>query len=317
MAKKNGKADVIGVLLALAIISGSYGVKVIMPESPTTTDKYQVESKTKTFLGELKDVFLNSLGITLDKTQLPQVETSAPSISVDTSKINEAANGAAKTIAGATQQINGVSIAVPDWDFNTFPNYYTVVGASGIDTKQFPAPGTISYGNLDQLGRSTTAKGSLTFKNVSASYGVRQQFTADDDPSGWHNNTQKTQIMWLNGKSYNGYFWNRSHLIGDALGGDAVRQNVITGTRPQNVGGTDNSGGMRYSEKRAQEWIESHKDGVLYYQAQPMYQGNEVIPKYVIVAMKSSDGRIDEMVVVYNTANGYNIDYNTSEFTAK
>lgn len=72
---------------------------------------------------------------------------------------------------------------------------------------------------------------------------MRQKFSKDADPSGW-GVQDKVKILYSNGKHYKGFFWNRSHLIGDALGGDAIRQNVVTGTRTQNVG-EDAKGGMR------------------------------------------------------------------------
>ena len=105
-------------------------------------------------------------------------------------------------------------------------------------------------------------------------------------------------------------------MIANSLGGNAKRENVITGTRTQNVGEID--GGMRYTEKKAQQWLETHSDGgVLYYQVTPYYHKKELIPRYVIVSMKSSDGEIDEVVVVYNTANGYEINYNDGTFKKK
>lgn len=207
-----------------------------------------------------------------------------------------------------------------NWDIATFPDYYAVAGESGVNEAEFPETGTIVYGDLDYLGRTTQAKGSLTFTNVEGSYGVRQKFGADADPSGWQKQEQKAHIAHANGKAYNGYFWNRSHLIGDALGGDAlggdaIRQNVITGTRTQNVG-QDSKGGMRYPEIKAQEWLESNQTGVLYYGATPVYVGEELVPRYVEVAMKSSDGTIDEKVIVFNTANGYEINYSDGTFNA-
>jgi len=207
-----------------------------------------------------------------------------------------------------------------EWTFDessTLSDYYLVTGTSGIDTSTFPATGTISYGGLDSLGRTLEVKGSLTYAdNVQPSYSYRGTFGADDNPSGWTTN-EKVAIKWKSGKVYHGYFWNRSHLIADSLGGEATKQNAITGTRTQNVGGTDQNGGMRYPEKKAQNWIEEHHDGVLYYSATPVYNGNELVPRTVIVKMLSSDGSIDESVTVYNTANGYMINYATGAFTAE
>lgn len=73
----------------------------------------------------------------------------------------------------------------PTWSIDNFPNYYALAGKSDIDRSDYPEAGKIEYGELDSLGRTTGAKGSLTFKNVEGSYGVRQKFTKDADPSGW------------------------------------------------------------------------------------------------------------------------------------
>lgn len=208
---------------------------------------------------------------------------------------------------------DGSLINLPTWSLDTYPNYYTVIGASNINTSDFPTTGAIEYSDLDSLGRTQIAKGSLTYANVEGSYGVRQSFSSEDDPSGWGNN-DKVSIEWTNNKVYNGYFWNRSHLIADSLGGDAERDNVITGTRNQNVGGTDQNGGMRYTEKKAQKWLENNHSGVLYYSAEPIYNGTELIPHAVIVSMLSSDNSINEKVIVFNNANGYVIDYTNGTY---
>lgn len=214
------------------------------------------------------------------------------------------------------------------WTFNDSPNYYKVIGKSGIDPSVFPKKGQITYGELDSLGRTTTARGSLTYINVEGSYGKRGQFTdsSEGNPSGWVGNKTykdsdgKTKIVryridWLNQEYYLGAFWNKSHLIADSLGGEAIRRNAVTAPRTQNVGSPKNDGGMRYTEKKAQEWLESHQNGVLYYEPKPVYSGNELIPRAVVVSMLSSDKSIDEKVIVYNTANGYTIDYNTGQFS--
>ena len=57
-------------------------------------------------------------------------------------------------------------VSVQTWSIDKYPNYYTVVGKSGINQSDFPEAGKIQYGELDKLGRTTEAKGSLTFKNV-------------------------------------------------------------------------------------------------------------------------------------------------------
>lgn len=218
----------------------------------------------------------------------------------------------------AKVKINGEKIKIPKWSIDEYSNYYVSVGKSSIKPKKFPKNGEIEYGGFDDLGRTTEVKGSLIYQNVENSRGNRLPFATDgsSDPSGWKKNEEKAEIISSNGSKYNGFFWNRSHLIANSLGGNAKRENVITGTRTQNVGEID--GGMRYTEKKAQQWLETHKEGgVLYYQATPYYHKKELIPRYVIVSMKSSDGEIDEVVVVYNTANGYEINYSDGTFKKK
>lgn len=217
-------------------------------------------------------------------------------------------NGATFTLSDKT------TVTLPEWSLSAYPNYYAVVGASSIDKASFPEAGKIVYSSYDSLGRTQIAKGSLTYDNVKGSYGVRQKFTEADKPTGWGNNAI-VEIAWINNKTYRGFMENKSHLIADSLGGDAKQYNIITGTRPQNVGGTDQKGGMRYPEMKAQKWIESHHDGVLYYASEPLYNGNELVPRAVVVSMLSSDSSINERVITFNTANGYTIDYTTGKFT--
>lgn len=212
-----------------------------------------------------------------------------------------------------------------EWSFDLFPDYYRPLGKSNINISEFPEKAQISYGAFDNLGRTTTAKGSLTFDNVKGSYNVRQQFTEADKPSGWIGNETEVvngktkvktyQIDWLNGKSYKGVMWNKSHLIADSLGGEAKTENIITGTRPQNVGGYNQKGGMRYAEAKAKKYLESNQNAILYYEVIPVYKDNEPLPRAVVVKMLSSDKSIDEAVMVYNTANGYTVDYQNGTFT--
>ena len=70
------------------------------------------------------------------------------------------------------------------------------------------------------------------------------------------------------------------------------------------------AGKIQYGE------LEANHDGALYYGAKPVYEGNELVPRYVEVSMKSSDGTIDEKVIVFNSANGFEINYADGTFKA-
>lgn len=211
---------------------------------------------------------------------------------------------------GNIEIVDGVSIENND-NLKNYPSYYAKIGSSNINEEDFPKIGTINYLGLDNLGRTKGVYGSLTHKMVEERKGIRLPFSKDSDPSGWGNN-EKVTVNHPDGKVYHGYFWNRSHLIANQLGGSANRDNLITGTRGQNVG--SGLGGMRYTEQKAVDYLSSNKNAILYYSAVPYYLEDEIIPRYVIVSMKSKDGSIDESVKVFNEQNGYTIDYKRGTF---
>ena len=113
-------------------------------------------------------------------------------------------------------------------------------------------------------------------------------------PAGWGHN-REVDIVNPDGSTYHGAIFNRSHLLAKSLGGDDADYNLVTGTRTQNVG---------------------HNDGTVYYSATPVYEGDELLPRSVIVDVRSSDGELDLEVEVYNAVAGYDVDYATGRFSA-
>ena len=203
-----------------------------------------------------------------------------------------------------------------DYDESKFPDMYEVLGKAEIDESKFST--TYSYSH-DDLDRTTTAYGLVNYKAVMDSKGWRADFEPNSEPSGWYkgkeSNNKKVSVKLPTGKIYNGYFYNRSHLIADSLGGRSYKYNVVTGTRQQNVGNNGN-GGMQYIEKKVVDYVEKTKNNV-YYSVEPYYEGNELVPRYVIVNAKSDDGVINEKVKVFNNASGYEINYADGSFTKK
>ena len=203
-----------------------------------------------------------------------------------------------------------------DYDESKFPDMYEVLGKAEIDESKFST--TYSYSH-DDLDRTTTAYGLVNYKAVMDSKGWRADFEPNSEPSGWYkgkeSNNKKVSVKLPTGKIYNGYFYNRSHLIADSLGGRSYKYNVVTGTRQQNVGNNGN-GGMQYIEKKVVDYVEKTKNNV-YYRVEPYYEGNELVPRYVIVNAKSDDGVINEKVKVFNNASGYEINYADGSFTKK
>lgn len=200
-----------------------------------------------------------------------------------------------------------------EWD-KSIPNYYKVVGHADTSDKVVSKVGDYKYADLDSLGRSGVAEAVIGIDAIEKSAGTREQFEKGSDPSGWGYNL-KVEVNLMNGKVYNGYAWNRSHLIADSLGGRAYRNNLITGTRMQNVGANDLRGGMQYIERKVLDYIKSNQSVTVWYRATPIYQGNELVPRTVIVDAVSSDNSINERVITYNVLPGYKIDYKNGKIT--
>lgn len=186
---------------------------------------------------------------------------------------------------------------------------YEVLGKAKFTIKEKDG---INYGGLDGLGRPTYATAKIT-KAIIDKEKTENRQPIDVNPSGWPSHNPKKKIINSDGSVYNGYFYNRSHMIADSLGGDAIVENLTTGTRSQNVGGIDHNGGMAYMENKIRDYFKHHDDGYIYYTVQNEYKNDELIPRYSIVNAKSSDGVIDECVKVLNIAHGYTIDYITGD----
>lgn len=198
------------------------------------------------------------------------------------------------------------------WSEEEAPNYWRVVGPAVVDL-DIPA-GEVRYQPLDELGRATRAAGTVTYETMQAGIARERGNLQGVEPSGWGHN-QEVTIVQPNGKEYHGYLWNRSHLVAKSLGGSDDLENLVCGTRMQNIGSNDGQGGMGYPEGLARTWLESHPEGTLFYSATPLYAGDELVCRSVLVDLRSSDGELDLELEVYNAAAGYVIDYATGEFS--
>lgn len=195
-------------------------------------------------------------------------------------------------------------------------DYYRVVGTAVRDYQT--TPGNTGYCEPDELARARCAFGELTADTREAAKDRgRQDITVD--PAGWTSNS-KVSIPALAGVAgstdYNGWMYNRSHLLADSLGGTPTTNNLVTGTRTQNVGSADNGGGMAYTETIARDYLDSAVADTcpLYYAATPNYERDELLPRTVTVDIQSCDQTIDQRVIVDNTANGHALNYATGDY---
>lgn len=150
----------------------------------------------------------------------------------------------------------------------------------------------------------------LNHTSITRQYGNQQSFSKNT--AGY---TKNKEIYIENPKyeTYKGWFWNRSHLIADSLGGPSEPYNAITGTRPQNVGARDNQGGMRLPESRAYDYIYDNPKKTLLYDVVPLYfDTNDLVPYAVQVTLYNGD--IKERYITLNIAYGYQIDYKTGQW---
>lgn len=193
-----------------------------------------------------------------------------------------------------------------EYDAARYPDTYRIDGKANIPQNDLQ-PGDIEY-TYDRATKTQSVHALLSYENYE--YGKRDRESISDiDPIGWPAKNGQASVTFPDGATYNGWFWNRSHLLGHALGGADEEKNLVTGTRAQNVGKNNMEGGMQFTEETARDYLASHENGTLYYFVTPVYLSGENIPRSVFVDMRSDDGSIDMHVEVFNAMPGYNIDY--------
>ncbi len=255
--------------------------------------------------------------------------SSASSDVDDTSGVSKAANSKA---TNSSRSSNGsltisslstsstkstASYKAHTWKYSNAPLYYTVRGKANTSVKV--KKGKTKMAGWDKLGRTKRVVAKVTYKMVADSAGWRENMPASADTiSGWGKQSL-VSVSLSNGRTYNGYAWNRSHLLADCLGGHAVKENLVTGTRTQNVGNNVISApsGMQYTEQLALNYLNSHHKGWVYYRATPVYKGNELVCRSVYVDILSNDGSINQHVEVYNAMRGVKINYKTGAVSGK
>ena len=231
----------------------------------------------------------------------------------------DAASGAAAELADvsvddADADASSARLSTPTtWDAEESPDYYRIVGTAVVDVEL--EAGEVVYEGLDELGRTGRVVACVTYDMMVEGMARERADMSDLEPSGWGHNAEVT-IQNPDGSTYHGYLYNRSHLLAKSLGGADVVENLVCGTRTQNVGdNTGSDGGMAYAETLAREWLEANPEGTVWYSATPLYVGDELLCRSVVVDVWSSDGTLDLEIEVYNAAAGYVIDYATGEWS--
>ena len=156
-----------------------------------------------------------------------------------------------------------------------------------------------SYGELDGLGRCTTA-----FANIGKDIMPTEKRGAIGEvkPTGW----QTAKYDSVDGK----YLYNRCHLIGYQLTGEnANEKNLITGTRYLNVDG------MLPFENMVADYIKETGNHVLY-RVTPVFSGDNLVASGVHMEAKSVEDNGEGVlfnVYCFNAQPGIAIDYAKGE----
>ena len=156
-----------------------------------------------------------------------------------------------------------------------------------------------SYGELDVLGRCTTA-----FANIGKDLmpAEKRGSIGEVKPTGW----QTAKYDNVDGK----YLYNRCHLIGYQLTGEnANAKNLITGTRYLNVDG------MLPFENMVADYIKETGNHVLY-RVTPVFSGDNLVASGVQMEAESVEDNGDGIlfnVYCFNAQPGIAIDYATGD----
>lgn len=156
-----------------------------------------------------------------------------------------------------------------------------------------------SYGELDGLGRCTTA-----FANIGKDLmpAEKRGSIGEVKPTGW----QTAKYDNVDGK----YLYNRCHLIGYQLTGEnANANNLITGTRYLNVDG------MLPFENMVADYIKETGNHVLY-RVTPVFSGDNLVASGVHMEAESVEDNGDGIlfnVYCFNAQPGIAIDYATGD----
>lgn len=272
--------------------------------------------------------------------QEPQVEQTTTS---STNKIDEAIDTGKEVVNEVAEEVNSSSYikqakdkifkifnrlseeAKPstkstEWNIEDYPEYYSIKGKSDVELTKFPNEGEVTYLPIDNQSRPQGVYATITHQMVMDRVGhdaditIRPVGFTNSNGVTWNSVNEQQSIELSNGKVYNGWFYNSLHLLADSLGGSVNQDNLVTGTRMANVGNNDNKGGMQYLEQKVLQYLKDNENGIVYYSVIPLYTGEELVPRTIMMTAQSKDGVINEKVEVFNSANGFSIDYNTGAF---
>lgn len=157
------------------------------------------------------------------------------------------------------------------------------------------------YSNLDSLGRCRQASACIGRENFPTK---KRACIGHITPSGWHS----FKFNCIKGK----YLFNRCHLIGRQLGGQDIKNNLITGTRYLNVSQ------MLPFENAIADYCKTTSKHVMY-RVRPIYKYDDLVAHGILLQALSVEDCGEGVclnIYLYNRQPGIDINYETGESIA-
>lgn len=114
--------------------------------------------------------------------------------------------------------------------------------------------------------------------------------------------------------------YHKSHIIAKELGGKRIYNssgeyyNGFIGTKHANVGRNGKSG-MRYIERVIRKHLCENENNYIVYECRVIYKRpKDIIPIFIVIIIVSGDYSINKIYFVWNTQDGYIIDYKTGNY---
>lgn len=207
--------------------------------------------------------------------------------------------------AGAEGQTNQ-AITTETFDYNNIPAYsgepYIEVNQNipYFTEEEIVEESYETYGELDSLGRCTTAAACLSVDTMPADEEERGEI-GNVKPTGWNN----AKYDCVEGK----YVQNRAHMIGWQLGAEnANEKNLVTGTRYMNIEMLD-------YENEVAEYIRDTENHVMY-RVTPVFVDEELLCRGLLLegySVEDEGKEISFCVYFYNVQPGIAFNYQTGE----
>lgn len=240
------------------------------------------------------------------ETHLPEKPVSTEMENTPDSQKKKSSSPSGESKASGTPAAFDMA-AIPEYDGSSF--YAEINGNEPFFSekeKELAATTFYEYSRPDNMGRAGTA-----FACINKSSLPDEERNDGDElsaiyPSGWKQADYGSEYVQA------GWLYNRSHLIGWALGGDTADYNIVTATR------YCNATAMLWFEEECLSFVKSNPKASILYRVTPVFVGDNLTCSGILMECLSVEGsqkvpiygkNLKFCVFVYNIQPGITIDY--------